>query len=80
MRVITCSHAKRHLAETMEQVSNHAGIFVDVVNHFNLVANGVRDTSSATAVRTLEANWESSLRRAETMFDRIMKLTEECRQ
>lgn len=62
------------------RISNHTGIFVDVVNHFNLVANGVRDTSSATAVRTLEANWESSLRRAETIFDQIMKLTEECRQ
>lgn len=62
------------------RISNHTGIFVDVVNHFNLVANGVQDTSSTTAVSTLEANWESSLRRAERIFDQVMKLTEECRQ
>lgn len=62
------------------RIGNHTGIFVDVVNHFNLLANGVQDTSSATAVRTLEANWESSLGRAETIFDQVMKLAEECRQ
>ena len=57
--------------------NRESGIFIDVNNHFDLATDQVRETSSATAVRVLEANWEISLKRAAFIFDQIMKLTEE---
>ena len=56
--------------------NRESGIFVDVNNHFDLATDQVREMSSATAIRVLEANWEISLERAASIFDQIMKLTE----
>lgn len=56
--------------------NRESGIFVSVNNHFDLPTDHVQETSSATAVRILEANWETSLKRAAFIFDQIMELTE----
>jgi len=60
-------------------VTNNAGIFVDVNDHFDLSApeQAVQDASSAVAL--LEKNWEASLKRSATIIDQIMALAEECR-
>lgn len=58
-------------------IRNNAGILVDVANLFNPAEKkAVQDASFAVGI--LRDCWETSLKRADFIFDQIMKLTEEC--
>lgn len=58
-------------------IDGNKGILVDVGNLFNPAEKkAVQDASFAVGI--LRDCWESSLERAEFIFDQIMKLTEEC--
>ena len=60
-------------------VNNASGIFIEVDNYFRLDEDEPEIRDASLAVRVLEDHWESSLKRAEMIFDQVMKLAEECR-
>lgn len=68
-------HVRARVEPSIKMVES--GIFVDVISHFDLLHGQVQNASSSAIVRVLKANWETSLERAASIFDRIMKLTEE---
>ena len=55
-----------------------AGIFVNVVNHYSPDDGEEAVQDASFAVGILRDCWESSLERAEFIFDQVMKLAEEC--
>ena len=59
-------------------IRTRAGIFVNVVSHFPPDDGEEEDQDASFAVGILQDCWESSLERAEFIFDQIMKLAEEC--
>ena len=60
------------------QISSGTGVFVEVENCFGFGGNDQTIQDASLGILVLEDNWESSLQRAEMIFDQIMKLTEEC--
>lgn len=59
------------------QISSGTGIFIEVENRFRFGGNNRAIQDASLGIRVLEDNWEDSLRRAEKIFDQIMKLTKE---
>ena len=62
------------------RMSSGAGIFIEVENSFQFAGNKLTIQDASLGIQVLEDNWESSLERTETIFNQIMKLTEECNE
>jgi len=61
------------------KIEGNTGIFVGVSNQFQLMDNEKSVQNASLAVEALEANWETSMKRAAIIVDQIMALTEEYR-
>ena len=58
------------------RISSGTGLFIEVENFLQFTGNEQTIQDASLGVRVLEDNWESSLKRAEGIFDQIMKLTQ----
>lgn len=65
------------VVEPSFEIEDGKGIFVEVHNYFRLDVDESEIHDALLAVRILENHWESSLERAEMIFDQIMELTKE---
>ena len=66
------------VVEPSFEIKDGKGIFIEVQNYFRLDEDEPEIHDASLAVRVLENHWESSLKRAEMIFDQIMELTKEC--